>query len=234
MGVPARVRVRVRRAAAGAPLAPGQRARSLLGALATASRGDRDRRSSSSASGGAGQRRCRRDDHRCSRPRRRSRRPRGGARRLPRRADARELDVQPAHVVRDHLPRGRARSPTRCATRRTVGPFRNLRVGHRHIHHFVPGIVIAFVVRRRGDPHARRAARADPGRAVRRRHGPDARRVGAAARARGRLLDARGPPERADHAHGRSALLGALALGLRFLRRGEELVLEPGGCVCRS
>ena len=25
-----------------------------------------------------------------------------------------------------------------------VGPFRNLRVGRRHIHHFVPGIVIAF------------------------------------------------------------------------------------------
>jgi hypothetical protein len=28
--------------------------------------------------------------------------------------------------------------------RRTVGPFRNLVVGDRHIHHFVPGIVLAF------------------------------------------------------------------------------------------
>jgi hypothetical protein len=28
--------------------------------------------------------------------------------------------------------------------RRRVGPFRNVRVGRRHIHHFVPGIVIAF------------------------------------------------------------------------------------------
>ena len=28
--------------------------------------------------------------------------------------------------------------------RPTVGPFRNMRVGRRHIHHFVPGIVIAF------------------------------------------------------------------------------------------
>ena len=28
--------------------------------------------------------------------------------------------------------------------RRTVEPFRNMRVGRRHIHHFVPGIVIAF------------------------------------------------------------------------------------------
>ncbi len=30
-------------------------------------------------------------------------------------------------------------------TRGTFGPFRNLRVGDRHIHHFVPGIVVAFV-----------------------------------------------------------------------------------------
>ena len=29
--------------------------------------------------------------------------------------------------------------------RRTFGPFRNLEVGRRHIHHFVPGIAIAFV-----------------------------------------------------------------------------------------
>ena len=28
--------------------------------------------------------------------------------------------------------------------RTSIGPFRNLRVGRRHIHHFVPGIVIAF------------------------------------------------------------------------------------------
>jgi hypothetical protein len=30
-------------------------------------------------------------------------------------------------------------------TRKRFGPFRNMRVGRRHIHHFVPGIVIAFV-----------------------------------------------------------------------------------------
>ena len=28
--------------------------------------------------------------------------------------------------------------------RRRVGPFRNLRIGERHIHHFVPGILMAF------------------------------------------------------------------------------------------
>jgi hypothetical protein len=28
--------------------------------------------------------------------------------------------------------------------RKRVGPFRNLRIGQRHIHHFVPGILLAF------------------------------------------------------------------------------------------
>jgi hypothetical protein len=28
--------------------------------------------------------------------------------------------------------------------RRNLGPFRNVRVGDRHIHHFIPGIVLAF------------------------------------------------------------------------------------------
>ena len=30
-------------------------------------------------------------------------------------------------------------------SRGTFGPFRNLRVGRRHVHHFVPGIVLAFL-----------------------------------------------------------------------------------------
>jgi hypothetical protein len=33
----------------------------------------------------------------------------------------------------------------RLRTRKTVGPFRDLKVGQTHIHHFVPGIVLAFV-----------------------------------------------------------------------------------------
>ena len=37
--------------------------------------------------------------------------------------------------ARHHLP---------AAPSRAWGPFRNLRVGRRHIHHFVPGIVLAF------------------------------------------------------------------------------------------
>ena len=83
---------------------------------------------------------------------------------------------------------------------RRVGPLRNVRVGRRHIHHFVPGIVIAFASGAGGDLHARRRARAEARDAVRRRDGADARRVGAAARAGGRLLDPRGARERADHA----------------------------------
>ena len=39
-----------------------------------------------------------------------------------------------------------ARSITTLLRRlRTFGPFRNLKLGRRHIHHFVPGIVIAFI-----------------------------------------------------------------------------------------
>lgn len=39
-----------------------------------------------------------------------------------------------------------ARSITTMLRRRsTFGPFRNVKVGRRHIHHFVPGIAIAFV-----------------------------------------------------------------------------------------
>ncbi len=86
--------------------------------------------------------------------------------------------------------------------RRRVGPFRNLRVGSRHIHHFVPGIVLAFGAGAGRDPDPQRGARAAAGGAVRRRDGADARRVGAAARARRRLLDARGHAQRADHARG--------------------------------
>ncbi len=37
--------------------------------------------------------------------------------------------------ARDHLPLRR---------RSRVGPFRNLQIGKRHIHHFVPGILLAF------------------------------------------------------------------------------------------
>jgi hypothetical protein len=41
---------------------------------------------------------------------------------------------------------GAVRTSTAVIRRRgTFGPFRNLRAGNRHIHHFVPGIVLAFL-----------------------------------------------------------------------------------------
>ena len=95
------------------------------------------------------------------------------------------------------------RSVTYALRRRpTVGPFRNLRVGRRHIHHFVPGIVIAFAAG--AAAILTRDERLEPWLAVPFGvgHGADAGRVGAAARPRGRLLEPRGSPERADHAGG--------------------------------
>jgi hypothetical protein len=113
-------------------------------------------------------------------------------------------------------------------TRRTVGPFRNLRVGRRHIHHYVPGIVIALVSGAAGivtrDEHL------EPILAV-----PFGIGMGLTLDESALLL------ELEDVYWTREgllsvqitltvvAMLGALALGLRFLRRGEELVLEPGG-----
>jgi hypothetical protein len=112
-------------------------------------------------------------------------------------------------------------------TRRTVGPFRNLRVGHRHIHHYVPGIVMALVSGAAGivtrDEHL------EPILAV-----PFGVGMGLTLDESALLL------ELEDVYWSREgllsvqitltvmAMLGALALGLRFLRRGEEIVLEPG------
>jgi hypothetical protein len=111
---------------------------------------------------------------------------------------------------------------------RTVGPFRNLRVGRRHIHHYVPGIVIALVSG--GAGILSRDERLEPVLAV-----PFGIGMGLVLDESALLL------ELEDVYWSREgllsvqitltvmAMLGALALGLRFLRRGEELVLEPGG-----
>jgi hypothetical protein len=113
-------------------------------------------------------------------------------------------------------------------TRSTVGPFRNLRVGHRHIHHYVPGIVIALASGAAGI--VSRDERLEPVLAV-----PFGIGMGLTLDESALLL------ELEDVYWTREgllsvqitltvvAMLGALALGLRFLRRGEELVLEPGG-----
>jgi hypothetical protein len=113
-------------------------------------------------------------------------------------------------------------------SRRTMGPFRNLRVGDRHIHHYVPGIVIAFLSG--AGAIVSRDERLEPVLAV-----PFGIGMGLTLDESALLL------ELEDVYWSREgllsvqitltvmAMLGALALGLRFLRRGEELVLEPAG-----
>ena len=128
-----------------------------------------------------------------------------------------------------------ARSPTGCATRRRVGPFRNLRVGRRHIHHFVPGIVIAFASGAAAILTRDERARAQARGAVRRGNGAHARRVGAAARAGRRLLAPGGAAERADHARrdrdARRAGAGAAAsCGAASRSCWSPAVREPRSC----
>jgi hypothetical protein len=112
-------------------------------------------------------------------------------------------------------------------TRGSVGPFRNFRVGRRHIHHYVPGIVIAFAAGT--GAILTRNERLEPILAV-----PFGVGMGLTLDESALLL------ELEDVYWSREgllsvqitltvmAMLGALALGLRFLRRGEELVLVPG------
>ena len=112
--------------------------------------------------------------------------------------------------------------------RRTLGPFRNVRVGRRHIHHFVPGIVIAFTAGT--GAILSRDDRLEPILAV-----PFGIGMGLTLDESALLLDL----EDVYWTHegllsvqitlAVMAMLGALALGLRFLRRGEELVLVPAG-----
>jgi hypothetical protein len=109
--------------------------------------------------------------------------------------------------------------------RSTVGPFRNVRVGRRHIHHFVPGIVIAFLSG--AAAILTRDEDLEPLLAV-----PFGVGVGLTLDESALLL------ELEDVYWSREgllsvqitlaviAMLGALALGHRFLRRGEAVVLE--------
>jgi hypothetical protein len=108
---------------------------------------------------------------------------------------------------------------------RTFGPFRTMRVGRRHIHHFVPGIVIALsagsaAILTRNEEIEKWLAL------------PFGVGMGLTLDESALLL------ELEDVYWSREGLLsvqitlavmsflGALALGLRFLRRGEQVVLE--------
>ena len=119
-----------------------------------------------------------------------------------------------------------ARTITTLLRRRTsVGPFRNVKLGRRHIHHFVPGIVIAFasgtaaIVFRDKDLERWLALPFGTG--------------------MGLTLDESALLLELDDVYWSEegvvsvqitlaviALLAALALASRFLRRGEQVVLE--------
>ena len=112
--------------------------------------------------------------------------------------------------------------------RRTVGPFRRLRVGRRHIHHFVPGIVLAFVAG--GSAIVSRDETLEPKLAV-----PFGIGMGLTLDESALLLEledvywSRKGLLSVQITLATSALLAALALALRLLRRGEEAVLEAAG-----
>ena len=110
--------------------------------------------------------------------------------------------------------------------RSRVGPFRNVRVGRRHIHHFVPGIILAFasgaaaILTRDEDLEPKLAV-------------PFAVGMGLTLDESALLLEL-------DDVYWRRegllsvqitlaviALLSALTLALRLLRRGEQVVLDP-------
>jgi hypothetical protein len=113
--------------------------------------------------------------------------------------------------------------------RRRVGPFRSLRVGRRHIHHFVPGIVIAFASG--AVAIVSRNERLEPRLAI-----PFGIGMGLTLDESALLLElddvywTREGLLSVQITLAVMSLLSALALALRFLRRGEQVVLEsPAG-----
>jgi hypothetical protein len=112
-------------------------------------------------------------------------------------------------------------------SRDNLGPFRNMIVGRRHIHHFVPGIVLAFgsgavaILSRDEDlePHLALVFGAGMGLTL------DESAL---------LLELEDVYWSKEGLLGvqislaTMALMGALALAIRFVRRGEQLVLEDG------
>jgi hypothetical protein len=111
--------------------------------------------------------------------------------------------------------------------RATFGPFRDFKVGRRHIHHFVPGIGLAFtsgaaaIVTREEELEAPLALVFGVG-------------MGLTLDESALLLeleDVYWTPEglvSVQITMATMALLAALALLLRFLRRGEQIVLDEG------
>jgi hypothetical protein len=114
-------------------------------------------------------------------------------------------------------------------SRRSVGPFRNFVLGPRHIHHFVPGIALAFLAGAGGI--LTRDENLEPKLAV-----PFGVGMGLTLDESALLLqleDVYWSEEgilSVQITLAVTAMLGSIALGLRLLRRGEQVVLEadPG------
>jgi hypothetical protein len=110
-------------------------------------------------------------------------------------------------------------------SRQTVGPFRNLVVGRRHIHHFVPGIVLGFAAG--AVAIVSRDEALEPKLAV-----PFGVGMGLTLDESALLLqleDVYWTQEgllSVQITLSVIAVLASLALGMRFLRRGEQVVLE--------
>ena len=120
-----------------------------------------------------------------------------------------------------------ARAVTYLLRHRTkLGPFRNMRVGRRHIHHFVPGIVVAFAAG--AASIVTKNAELEPVLAV-----PFGVGMGLTLDESALLLEledvywTREGLLSVQITLAVTALLASITLGLRFLRRGERIVLEP-------
>jgi hypothetical protein len=107
-----------------------------------------------------------------------------------------------------------------------VGPFKNMIFGRRHIHHFVPGIVLTFIAGTLAITTHREAL--EPKLAI------------AFGAGMGMTLDESALLLELDDVYWSQeglisvqitlaviAFLGALLLGARFVRRGEDIVLDP-------
>jgi hypothetical protein len=109
--------------------------------------------------------------------------------------------------------------------RRSVGPFRNLMVGRRHIHHFVPGIVLGFAAG--AVAIVSRDEALEPVLAV-----PFGIGMGLTLDESALLLELEDVYWSQEGLLSVQitlsviAVLASLALGIRFLRRGERVVLE--------
>jgi hypothetical protein len=112
--------------------------------------------------------------------------------------------------------------------RGSLGPFRDVYLGRRHIHHFVPGIALAFAAGAVGV--VTRDESLKPALAI-----PLGIGMGLTIDESALLLeldDVYWTPEGVvgvQIALGATAMLGTIALGLRFLRRGEQIVLSEDG-----